>query len=102
MGRIDVKDLDDSVVQKINSMAKQKGMSRNAYVSAILTQHVAMKEVQSIDNKYECLVKELGDRLDYQNHVLDHAIEIIEDFQNKGAGAINSTFEKGKWNEEDF
>ena len=77
MGKILVRDLDPYVLQKLGEEAKKKNMSREAYVRVILTQTAMMPDLKAMDERYENLVKEVVGRLEYQNEVLEKAVDII-------------------------
>lgn len=75
MGRIEVRNLNDDVIWKLDRMAKKRGMSRSELVRNIITDFTLAGEVKAAEDKYGNLV-----------HVMTEV-------------AINTTTELGEINE---
>lgn len=58
MGRIDVRNIDEDIVLKLEKKAKANGMSREAYVRNILTVAAQMDLLEEQQNRYETLLRE--------------------------------------------
>lgn len=58
MGRIDVRNIDEDVVLKLEKKAKANGLSREAYVRNILIVAAQMDLLEEQQNRYETLLRE--------------------------------------------
>lgn len=61
MARIDIRDIDESVVLKLNKMAVAKNISREELCRRILKDATLEQELKSQENKYAALIESLAD-----------------------------------------
>lgn len=82
MGAIKVRDLDDTVIMRLNELAEKKGLSRETYLRNVLTSLSISGELFEMDFKYATLVETLADKnqmmadiIDKNNYVLEEVLE---------------------------
>lgn len=56
MGDLFIRDVDDSIIAKLDSLAKSKSMSRTRYVKKYLESLVVLDDLKELDSKYAVLV----------------------------------------------
>ena len=83
MARIDVRGLDKDVVNKIDTMASKRGMSRESFVRNILSDLVIEAELKAIENKYENLVHTMMEVIQNNTEELDELAELIKNRRDK-------------------
>lgn len=74
MARVDVRDLDEVTVQRLNQMASEKKMSREELCRKILKDATLAMELKSQENKYLALIETLAD-------VIRQNIDAMEKFE---------------------
>lgn len=84
MGRIDVRNIDEDVVLKLEKKAKANGLSREAYVRNILIVAAQMDLLEEQQNRYETLLreyialaKEQGEIIEKNSLLMDELLEKI-------------------------
>lgn len=60
MGTLYIRGIDNSVLAKLDDLAKSKSMSRNAYVKKYVESLAVLSELKEIDSKYAVLVKNIS------------------------------------------
>lgn len=82
MGRIDIRDIDDSVILKLNDMASDKKISREELCRRILKNAVIELELKTQENKYLTLVESLVDVIKQNTEVMERTeymlLELLE------------------------
>lgn len=71
-----IRNIDPAVKAKLEVISRQKGMSLNSLVKAIISDYVLMPEVIYVNDKYENLFK---DMTAMYNHSLEKTEEIISE-----------------------
>lgn len=56
MGDIFIRNVDDSIISKLDYLAKSKGMSRTKYLKMYLESLVVLDDLKELDSKYSVLV----------------------------------------------
>lgn len=64
MGTLYIRGIDDSVLAKLDDLAKSKGMSRNAYVKKYVQSLAVLSDLKELDSKYAVLVKNMSSVLE--------------------------------------
>lgn len=84
VGRIDVRNIDEDVVLKLEKKAKANGLSREAYVRNILIVAAQMDLLEEQQNRYETLLreyialaKEQGEIIEKNSLLMDELLEKI-------------------------
>lgn len=61
MGRIDIKNIDELTIVKIDSLAKKRNMSRQAFLKTQLDDLAIAGDLKAVEDKYANLVNLLAD-----------------------------------------
>ena len=56
MGRLDVREIDDSILVRLDEMARKRKLSRSDFVRKVLTDMALFGEIRAVEDKYENLV----------------------------------------------
>ena len=72
---IKIRNLDKSVVRKIDDLAKEKGMKREPYLREVLTSLSILDEQKSLEERYTTLVEQQGKIIDLNTKVLNKIME---------------------------
>ena len=96
MGRIDIRNIPDHIVEQLTDQAKSKHMSREAYAREILIESAEEKTFQEKETKYEALIKKMIEVMDHQGIIIERNNMLLELVLEqlaveKRVGAINST-----------
>ena len=90
MGNIKVRNLDDTVIMRLDELAAKKKMSRESYLRNVLTSLSISGELFELDFKYATLVQTLADKnqmladiIDKNNYVIEEMLETLEELNNK-------------------
>lgn len=79
-----MKNVPEDVVNKIDVLAKERGLSRNNFIILLLT-NVANEDVTNkLDNKYNYLVNILKDTLEFNTETLERNNKLIERILSNG------------------
>lgn len=79
-----MKNVPDDVVSKIDILAKKRGLSRNNFITLLLT-NVANEDITNkLDNKYNYLVNILKDTIETNTEALERSNKLIEDVLRNG------------------
>lgn len=79
-----MKNVPDDVVSKIDVLAKKRGLSRNNFITLLLT-NVANEDITNkLDNKYNYLVNILKDTIETNTEALERSNKLIEDVLRNG------------------
>lgn len=78
MGRIDIRNLPDDVVQKLTLKAEKKKMSREAYVRELLTLAASKELLQETEMRYQTLVNQLVDLIQEQGEIIERNSLLME------------------------
>lgn len=76
---IQIRDIEDSCVKKIDELAAQKRMSRNAFLKLVITTLAAEKEIQMLENKYESVIDKLLFVINENSEVLQENSIILKE-----------------------
>lgn len=71
MGEIKVRNLEKTTIQKLDSLAQAKGMTREAYLRAVLESLAISGEVAKVEDKYINLVRTLSEKMQYQTEIIE-------------------------------
>ncbi len=63
MTNIKIRDIDPAVVTKIDDLAKQKGMSRNAFLKMYIENLSVLGELKAQEDRFTQLVKTVNDTI---------------------------------------
>lgn len=86
MASIIVRNIDKTVVQRIDELAAKKGMSRETYIRGILKRHALAGEVKEVENKYNVLVEKITVQLNVLTETIEknnYYVELMMDQGNK-------------------
>lgn len=70
MGDIKVRKLPDDVIHRLNYLADQKGLSREAYVRGYLETLAVIGDLKALDNKYQTMLSKVTEALKMNNTLL--------------------------------
>lgn len=77
---ITIRNVDDSIVAKLNSLAEKHHMSREAYLRKQLESMAVIGQLKELDEKYSVLVKNLVDIIQ-QNTLVMEKLELYLQIQ---------------------
>lgn len=77
---IRIRNMDEAVVLKLDSMAKKRGMSRSEYLRGILMNYAYSSEIKELDNRYQELFKIVLDSLEGNGQIMH---EILVELKGK-------------------
>ncbi len=82
MASIVIRNLEKTVVDRIDEMAMRKGMSREEYIRNLLRRHAASPEVNAVEERYDTLFSKLMElqgmileQMDDSNEVMRRVVE---------------------------
>lgn len=78
IGRIDVRNIDNYVVKKLEEKAAQSNMSRESYVRSILTVAAESDLLEEQQNKYETLLREVIELVKEQGAIIEKNSYMME------------------------
>lgn len=78
MARVDIRDIDESVVLKLNKMAADKKISREELCRKILKDATLEMELKSQENKYAALIESLTDILKQNTDAMERMGYMVE------------------------
>lgn len=78
MARVDIRDIDESVVLKLNKMAADKKISREELCRKILKDATLERELKSQENKYAALIESLTDILKQNTDAMERMGYMME------------------------
>lgn len=90
MARINVRGLNETVVHKLNDMARKKNVSREALVRGILEKAVLEEKLRTTEDKYVTLVNVMTEVVQNNNEELAEMLSILEEIRQ----TIRSAYEK--------
>lgn len=76
---VTIRNIDNDVVAKLNSIAKKKKISREKLLRTILTNAALSGEVKDVEEKYEGLVKMLAAAIENNSRVIEKNTQMIDD-----------------------
>lgn len=68
---ITIRNVDDSIVAKLNSLAEKHNMSREAYLRKQLESMAVIGQLKELDEKYSVLVNNLSDIIQQNTLVME-------------------------------
>lgn len=68
---ITIRNVDDSIVAKLNSLAEKHNMSREAYLRKQLESMAVIGQLKALDEKYSVLVNNLSDIIQQNTLVME-------------------------------
>ena len=74
-----IRNLDPGIASKLSKQAKERGMSRNKFISGILTNYALAIEVKEIDDKYRELCKIVIDSLEGNAQLLNEVLTELKE-----------------------
>ncbi len=74
-----IRNLDPGIASKLSRQAKERGMSRNKFISGILTNYALAIEVKEIDEKYQELCKIVIDSLEGNALLLNEVLTELKE-----------------------
>ncbi len=80
---IKVRNLDPVVVDKIDSLARRKGISREEYIRRYLASLSTMEDVVEVEDKYRRLIDVLVERLDFSDTIIESNTELLEEIKKR-------------------
>lgn len=80
---IKVRNLDPVVVDKIDSLARRKGISREEYIRRYLASLSTMEDVVEVEDKYRRLIDVLVERLDFSDTIIESNTELLKEIQKR-------------------
>ena len=79
MAEIKVRKLEPVIVKKIDELAAEKGMKREAFLRMHLTSFAITKDIEVVEDRYSALVKDLAERLEQENDVIERSMMLEEE-----------------------
>lgn len=73
-----IRNLDASILSKIDEQALKRGMSRNKYVVGILTNYALASQIKEIDDKYKELFKIVIDAMEGNAMLLHEILDAVK------------------------
>lgn len=89
---ISVRNLDNAAAAKLTQLAKEKKMSREAYIRSYLETLAVIGDMKELDMKYSSLVKEVYGIIENNTKALNNMYVLLEELKKNSA--INSTGEE--------
>lgn len=88
--RIDIRNLDEDVIHRLNQMARNKGISREQLGRNILTDATLAADLKSQENRYMSLVESLADVIRMNTDAIGRMEYLLEEMQERldGIGGI--------------
>lgn len=80
---IKVRNLDPVVVDKIDSLARRKGISREEYIRRYLASLSTMEDVVEVEDKYRRLIDVLVERLDFSDTIIESNTELLKEIKKR-------------------
>ena len=80
MGRLDVREIDDSILVRLDEMARKRKLSRSDFVRKVLTDMALFGEIRAVEDKYENLVLLVAETVEQSREELRELKETIERF----------------------
>ena len=80
---IKVRNLDPVVVDKIDSLARRKGISWEEYIRRYLASLSTMEDVVEVEDKYRRLIDVLVERLDFSDTIIESNTELLEEIKKR-------------------
>ena len=80
MGRLDVREIDDSILVRLDEMARKRNLSRSDFVRKVLTDMALFGEIRAVEDKYENLVLLVAETVEQNREELRELKETIERF----------------------
>lgn len=80
MGRLDVREIDDSILVRLDEMARKRNLSRSDFVRKVLTDMALFGEIRAVEDKYENLVLLVAETVEQSREELRELKETIERF----------------------
>lgn len=78
MAEVKVRKLDPVIIKKIDELATDKGMTREAFLRAYLNNLAITKDIENVEDKYTTLVNLLAERLEQANDVIERNMILEE------------------------
>ncbi|MCR1825026.1 hypothetical protein [Terrisporobacter muris] len=69
--KIDIKNLSKETINKIDELARKKGLKRSEFLEKYIEHIASQKELFEVFNRYECLLKRVENSLKYNTEILD-------------------------------
>lgn len=76
---MNIRGLKDEEIVKLNRLAASKGLSREEYLRQVIRTHLLQGEIQSIENRYENLVKTLLDVIEHNTEQMEELAELLQE-----------------------
>lgn len=83
MDEIKIRNLEDSVVLQLDSMARRHHMSRNKYLCGVLTNHVIAGERKELEEKYRNLVNVVLEVVQFNSKIMREVQQETKDSLNE-------------------
>lgn len=71
MGEVKIRNVDDSVIAKLNLLAKKNGLKRETYIRKYLTSLSVIGELIELEDKYASLVKTVLETVDRNTEMME-------------------------------
>lgn len=84
MSDIKIRNVDSSIVSKLDELAKKKKLSREEYLRRQLLQMTTLPEINQIEEKYRNLVDSLMEQLKKNSEIMEVNSMVLEYFINSG------------------
>lgn len=68
---IKIRNMDPTLVKKIDEMAKQKHLSRDRFLRIYVSQLALQGDLIELEDKYATLVKALADKIEQSNDIIE-------------------------------
>lgn len=72
--KIDIKNLNQETVEKIDELASKKGLKRSEFLERYIEHIASQNELFKVFSRYEILLKRVEDSLKYNAEILDKLI----------------------------
>lgn len=82
MGTLYIRGIDDSVLVKLDDLARAKGMSRNAYVKKYVESLSVLSDLKDMGSRYTVLVKNISPVLKQNIDFLNKNEKVLIDIVN--------------------
>lgn len=79
MGYITIRNIDDRAIRVLGDMAKKKGMSKSAFLKLQLETLAISGEVKNVENKYEILIQQILEQLEFNNEVIERNTLVLKE-----------------------
>ena len=97
MSDIKIRNVDSSIVSKLDELAKKKKLSREEYLRRQLLQMTTLPEINQIEEKYRNLVDSLMEQLKKNSEIMEVNSMVLEYFINSGISDEKNNILNMEW-----